>query len=60
MELYYSESFNTFGELGRSIKQTFVNEERAQRRKQRQAERRARREDRRNSEVVATEPDPQE
>lgn len=58
--LYYSESFNTFGELGRSIKQTFVNEERAQRRKQRQAERRARREDRRNSEGVATEPDPQE
>jgi hypothetical protein len=33
--LYYGESFNTFGELGRSIRSRFVNPERQQRRRER-------------------------
>ena len=38
--LYYGESFNTFKELGRSIRRRFVNPERqAERRKQREAKR---------------------
>lgn len=39
--LYYGESFNTFKELGQSIKKKFVNEERRERRRQRREERRA-------------------
>lgn len=45
--VYYSESFNTFGELWQSMKQRFVNPERRQRRKERRDKRRAERIERR-------------
>ena len=45
--VYYSESFNTFGELWQSMKQRFVNPERRQRRKERRDKRRAERLERR-------------
>jgi hypothetical protein len=41
--IYYSESFNTFEELGKSLKDRFVNPERRQRRRERREQRRAER-----------------
>ena len=41
--VYYGESFNTFKELGESLKRRFVNEERRDKRRKRREERRARR-----------------
>ena len=41
--LYYGESFNTFKELGESVKSKFVNEERRQKRRARKAKRAAER-----------------
>ena len=51
--IYYGESFNTFGDLWRSIKGRFTNEERRQRRKERQQKR----QERRKGDKTTTEPD---
>ena len=48
--IYYGESFNTFKDLGESLKRRFVNDERREKRRKRREERRARRVERKSEE----------